>query len=90
MAPDYVLIPREKQAEFVAALKEHNAAFFPEGPLKSTSYGRIVTAAHQERLKSILDRTRGDIVFGGKTDDEKGFEPTVVDNVKEGDSLLEE
>lgn len=90
VAPDYVLIPADKQSEFIRALQEHQAAFFPESALNSSSYGRIVTSAHQDRLKSMLDRTKGDIVFGGKTDNKNGFEPTVVSNVKEGDSLLEE
>jgi aldehyde dehydrogenase (NAD+) len=90
IAPDYVLIPRDKQVEFVAALTEHYHKFFPEGPLKSSSYSRIVSTVHHSRLMSLLARTKGTIALGGRVDDNKGFEPTVVRDVYDGDSLLEE
>lgn len=90
MAPDYILIPRSSQDEFIAALKKHYAAFYPKGALSSDSYGRIVSSLHWSRLKSLLDRTQGEIVLGGGVDDKNGIEPTVVKNVKDGDSLMEE
>lgn len=90
LAPDYVLIQRERQEEFIKALKEHHDNFFPDGPLKSSSFGRIVTSDHHSRLVSLLWRSKGTISFGGQVDDEKGFEPTVVRDVKGDDSLMEE
>lgn len=90
VAPDYILIPRSSQDEFLAALKKHYTAFYPNGALASSSYGRIVSSAHWNRLKSLLDRTASEIVIGGGVDDKNGIEPTVVKNVKEGDSLMEE
>ncbi|KZP11668.1 aldehyde dehydrogenase [Athelia psychrophila] len=90
VAPDYILIPRSSQDEFIAALKKHYAAFYPKGALSSDSYGRIVSSLHWSRLKSLLDRTQGEIVLGGGVDDKNGIEPTVVKNVKDGDSLMEE
>lgn len=90
VAPDYVLIPRNKQDEFVAAMKEHYKSFYPEGALKSADYGRIVNAQHHARLQVLLERTNGKVVMGGEIDERKGFEPTVVQDVREQDSLLEE
>ncbi|KAF8064447.1 aldehyde dehydrogenase [Lyophyllum atratum] len=90
VAPDYVLVLREKQEEFIAALKSAYDTFYPEGALNSTSISRIVSELHLQRLKGLLDRTKGEIVFGGKTNAKLGFEPTIVKNVAEGDSLLEE
>lgn len=91
VAPDFVLIPREKQDEFIDALKEHYQAFYPEGALNSKSIGRIVSSAHFKRLEDILARTKGEVVMGGKTTGEEGlrFEPTVVKDVKGDDSLME-
>ncbi|KDQ60950.1 hypothetical protein JAAARDRAFT_77074 [Jaapia argillacea MUCL 33604] len=89
VAPDYVLIPADRQDEFIAALKEHHESFFPEGPLKSPSYGRIVNGMHHARLTGLLKRTQGKIVLGGQVDDKNGLAPTIVKDVKEGDSLLE-
>jgi aldehyde dehydrogenase (NAD+) len=49
-----------------------------------------VSDAHFNRLKDLLARTKGQIVLGGRTDGKRGFEPTVVKEVTDGDSLLEE
>jgi len=38
----------------------------------------------------LLSRTKGEVVFGGKTGEKRRFEPTFVKNVKQNDSLLEE
>ncbi|KAG6918470.1 hypothetical protein DXG01_014097 [Tephrocybe rancida] len=90
VAPDFVLVLREKQEELAAALKAACDSFYPEGALNSTSISRIVSDAHHKRLKRLLERTKGQIVFGGRTNEKKGFEPTVVKNVTGTDSLMEE
>jgi len=90
VAPDYVVIVREKQEEFIAALREHYHKFFPEGALNSKSYSRVVSDNHFKRLKSVLAQTSGKIVLGGETDDKRGFEPTVVKDVDPEDVLLDE
>lgn len=90
VAPDYVIIVREKQEEFVAALKEHYRNFFPDGALKSDSYSRVVSEAHFIRLKAVLAQTKGKLVLGGQTDEKRGFEPTIVQDVAQDDPLLDE
>lgn len=85
-----MLLPRDRQDDFIAALKEHHHEFFPEGSLNSKSYSRIVSDSHFTRLKSVLAQTKGEVVLGGKTDDKRGFELTVVKNVEGDDPLLEE
>ena len=71
-------------------LKTHLDTSFPDGALKSDFFGRIVSTAHHSRLKDLLDRTQGKIVFGGNVNNNNGFKLTVVRDVKDGDSLLEE
>lgn len=97
VAPDYVLVPRSILPDFIVALKYWYAQFFPDtgGPLESASYGGIVSQGHYERLKAVLGGTNGRIEFGGKYEEgglkrKWGIEPTLVVDVKEGDSLLEE
>lgn len=90
MAPDYVLVPRSRQDELVAALRERLAECYPEGALVSASFGRIVSATHHARLKALMAATKGEVVVGGGTNDKLGFEPTVVKDVADGDSLLSE
>ena len=66
-------------------------SFFPEDPKTSTSFGRIVTQAHAQRIKKLLDQTRGTIAFGGEADvAERYIAPTLVSNVRMNDSLMSE
>jgi aldehyde dehydrogenase (NAD+)/aldehyde dehydrogenase (NAD(P)+) len=65
--------------------------FYPEGAESSDSYSRIITPSHFARIKSLLDRTEGKIVYGGSTNSEiKFIEPTIVTGIKAHDSLMEE
>ncbi|KAG2354592.1 aldehyde dehydrogenase [Suillus spraguei] len=91
VAPDYVLVQREKQDELVKAFQKHYNAFFPEGALDSPLFGSIVSDLHHKRLTSLLSRTKGEVVLRGRADAaRKRLEPTIVKDVAHGDSLLEE
>lgn len=69
VSPDYILCPKSVVPTLIASLKKHAASFWPEGSsLKSSSFGRIVSNAHFNRLSSILERTRGKVVYGGGKD----------------------
>ncbi|KAF5376651.1 hypothetical protein D9615_007812 [Tricholomella constricta] len=90
VAPDYVVVLRDQQDELIAGLKSAYESFYPNGALNSTSYGRIVSDTHFERLKGQLKRTRGEVAFGGQTNEKRWFEPTIVKDVAGDDPLLEE
>jgi acyl-CoA reductase-like NAD-dependent aldehyde dehydrogenase len=90
VSPDYILVPREKQDELVSCFKQQIREFYPEGALNSQSFGRMVSEAHFNRIKGLLQRTKGEIVFGGGTNDKRGIEPTIVKNVTGDDVLMEE
>ncbi|CAA7269777.1 unnamed protein product [Cyclocybe aegerita] len=93
VAPDYVLVDPSLRSSFIAEIRTHLQAFFPEegGALKSKDYGRIVSESHFGRLTAMLERTRGRVVLGGRWDvQSRGIEPTVVVDVPEGDVLLED
>jgi aldehyde dehydrogenase (NAD+) len=90
VSPDYILVLREKQDELISYFKRHISEFYPEGALNSQSFGRIVSDAHFNRIKGLLERTKGEIVFGGKTNEKRGIEPTIVKNVTGDDALMEE
>ncbi|KAF9477627.1 aldehyde dehydrogenase [Pholiota conissans] len=90
VTPDFVLVERSVASKFVEACVEVLKGFYPQGALNTPSYGRIVSEEHYERLKGLLDRTKGRIVAGGgMRPEEKGIEPTVIADVERGDSLLE-
>jgi len=90
-APDYILVPAEAQDKLVAAFTEVYKTFYPDGPLKSESYSRIVSDAHFKRVKGLLDNTKGTVVLGGETDAAQRFiAPTIVRDVTPEDSLMSE
>ncbi|KAI0053239.1 aldehyde dehydrogenase [Auriscalpium vulgare] len=89
VAPDYVLITRSAQDEFIAALKEAYQTFHPHGALESDSYGGIVSKAHYDRLQGLIARTKAQVVLGGNTDGKRVIEPTVFRDVEDNDALLE-
>lgn len=90
VAPDYVLIPRSAQDEFIEAIKEAAAEFHPDGALSSDSYASIVSEGHYKRLRNLMTKSSGKIVIGGSTDEQKRrIAPTVYKDVEKGDSLLE-
>ncbi|KAJ7776098.1 aldehyde dehydrogenase [Mycena metata] len=90
VAPDYVLIPRQSQDAFISALKEAYAEFFPAGSLSSESISRIVSPEHHARIMDLLERTQGQVVFGGASSfQDLRIELTVVRDVSPTDSLME-
>ncbi|EIM88943.1 NAD-aldehyde dehydrogenase [Stereum hirsutum FP-91666 SS1] len=91
VAPDYVLIQEDSEDKFVEACKEQLAEFYPSGALTSDSFGRIISTNHFLRIKSLMDNTKGEVVYGGKTDEAQKFiEPTIVKGIKGDDSLMRE
>ena len=67
------------------------AEFYPDGPRESKDVSRIVSTLHAERLKGLLDATKGTVVLGGEVDTPARYiAPTVVRDVGPGDSLMGE
>ncbi|PSR73048.1 hypothetical protein PHLCEN_2v11089, partial [Hermanssonia centrifuga] len=92
VSPDYVLIPRSIATPFKDAVKKAYEGFFPSDPLHPESnWSKIVNVAHFNRLEKLLARTKGEIILGGKVDENlRRIAPTVVTNVKLDDPLMEE
>ncbi|KAI1784926.1 NAD-dependent aldehyde dehydrogenase [Ganoderma leucocontextum] len=91
VCPEYVLVPEEHQDAFVNAVKDVYREFYPDGPEKSDSFARIVGESHVQRIKNLLDNTKGKVVFGGEVDVAKKYvAPTLVRDVSGDDSLMSE
>ncbi|PIL27801.1 hypothetical protein GSI_10955 [Ganoderma sinense ZZ0214-1] len=94
VAPDYALVPRSKMARFVEGLKKAHREFFPDAqknhPLTGEiPLGNIINRTHHARLVDLLRRTKGKVVFGGETHEEKSVAPTIVTDVSVDDVLME-
>ena len=94
VAPDYVLVLRQKQDELIQGFEKAYKAFFPNGALDDVQYGSIVNDMHFQRLTNLLDCSEGEkvggVMAGRRNPKKRRFEPILVKGVRENDSLLEE
>ncbi|MBU2938368.1 aldehyde dehydrogenase family protein [Lacinutrix sp. C3R15] len=94
IAPDYILIQDTVKKEFIAALKMQLKVFFTADASASHSLSRVVNTKHFNRLVAHLEDAiskNATIEIGGKTASEDNFiEPTVISNVPENASLLQD
>ncbi|KAF9960571.1 aldehyde dehydrogenase 3, member A2 [Modicella reniformis] len=90
IAPDYIIIERGIEDKFVEACKTSLQEFYGTNPQASQSYGRIVNKNHHQRLRALLDQTKGKVVHGGELDEEDRYiSPTLVMGVDKDDKLME-
>lgn len=88
IAPDYVLVHTTQKEKLVKALTENIKSFYT-GPEGGYSYGKIINEKQFNRLTAYLKQ--GTILYGGKHDMSKLFiEPTIMENVPAGASLMKE
>ncbi|KAI6108623.1 NAD-aldehyde dehydrogenase [Pisolithus croceorrhizus] len=93
VAPDYILVPEDAQDKVSSGPQSNvHDEFYPTGPSTAGVFGRIVNLLPTfRRLKGLLDRSAGEIAFGGETNEnDKYISPTIVKNVKGDDSLMSE
>jgi aldehyde dehydrogenase (NAD+) len=89
VAPDYVLVDRHVEAQFVDALVKAVRGFYGDDPKSSPDYARIVNERHWERLQSLLDRTAAAPVVGGDGDRATRYlAPTVLRDVSWDDAVM--
>ena len=94
VAPDYLLIHKDKERAFVEAFKKQVVKMYGENPEKSIDFARIINDRHFVRLKTALDAAceRGaEIVVGGETDEEERYiAPTLIGKVPMDTTLMED
>eukprot|EP00930_Biecheleria_cincta_P016499 TRINITY_DN13399_c0_g1_i1.p1 TRINITY_DN13399_c0_g1~~TRINITY_DN13399_c0_g1_i1.p1 ORF type:complete len:519 (-),score=115.10 TRINITY_DN13399_c0_g1_i1:160-1716(-) len=93
VAPDYVVIDKSREQEFIDGMKQHLESTFGTDPSKSPYYGRIINSKHVQRIGGLLAETKGEAVTGGaqRIDADANYiPPTVVRDAKLGEPLLTE
>lgn len=89
VAPDYVLASPATSRRLEPALADAVTALFGRDPRTSTSFGRIVTAAHVERLGALMASGRA-VVGGTVSVEDRYAAPTVLADVDPTSPVMQE
>lgn len=97
IAPDYVIIHKDKEEQFISLLKENITALFGSGKdinESSSDYARIVNQKHYQRIISLIQDTiqKGArlVVSGGTNDTTHFIAPTVLSAVPMQSPIMNE
>lgn len=89
VAPDYILVEKSIENEFLAALKNEIEKFHKNDSDIEDNYLRIINAYNFERLNSLIDSDK--LYCGGVINKENRFiSPTVLKNVTFDDKIMED
>ena len=89
VAPDYLLVQREKKDALLAQIAREIVRMYGEHPLESPDYGKIINEKHFRRLLGLLDSDK--LVLGGERDPAAlRIAPTILDNVTGEDPVMQE
>jgi len=91
LSPDYVLVHRSLESAFVENYIASTNKFFPNGAKQPGAMTRIVNNRHFLRIKGLVDKSQGKIVYGGEMDEAENYiAPTLVKIDSTDDSLMSE
>ena len=89
ISQNYTLIDREVLYGFVSEMKLAMKEYYPNGTRHSDDFGRIINDRQWQRLKTMLDNSKGKILMGGDLNQEDRYiEPTLILVDSPDDSLL--
>ncbi len=89
VAPDYIYCDEKIKDRLINEIVKQIEKQFGKKPLLNGNYGKIINEKHFNRILSLIDEEK--TVFGGECE-ENGLriEPTVMDNVKWNDAVMQE
>ncbi|KAK9782582.1 putative Aldehyde dehydrogenase [Seiridium cardinale] len=91
MSANYVQIDRVVLDDFIRVLNATFDEMFPKGAKVSPDFARVINTQHFDRMKKMLDNTKGKIVMGGETDrDDLYIAPTAVLVDSPNDPMVQE
>lgn len=89
IAPDYVLVHKDVEADLLAEIKRQLTKWYGERPLESPDHAKIIHKRAFDRLASFL--TQGEVVYGGETrTGDLTISPTVLRGISTDSPLMEE
>eukprot|EP00930_Biecheleria_cincta_P058220 TRINITY_DN44076_c0_g1_i1.p1 TRINITY_DN44076_c0_g1~~TRINITY_DN44076_c0_g1_i1.p1 ORF type:complete len:517 (+),score=92.42 TRINITY_DN44076_c0_g1_i1:109-1551(+) len=85
VAPDYVLVHRSKEEEFLQKSAAIVKKSFGDDPKASVDYGTIINERHVDRLSKLIETSGGTVVCGGAQGVDKSARyvpPTIIKQPK--------
>lgn len=81
LATDYVMVHEAVKQRFLDRMQHHLKVMYGGYENGSPEMGKIVTDWHCDRLKALIESSKGKVIIGGKIDKKlKYVEPTVIEN----------
>ena len=91
IAPDYILVHEDVKQELIYNMKEAVKEFYGDNVESSSDFGRMINLRHFDRVKSMIDADKEDIIFGGNTNrDSLYIEPTFINASWDSKCMQEE
>ena len=88
VAPDYILVDETIHDEFIDKIKRYINKFYYNNNKLVDDFPKLVNAKHQEKILSLLDENK--VIVGGTIVRPLTLCPTVMDDVKFHDSIMQE
>ncbi|MFZ9029374.1 MAG: aldehyde dehydrogenase family protein [Crocinitomicaceae bacterium] len=94
IAPDYVLVEKSVEDQFIEKVEKHLSAFYGDNPEIEPSYCRIINASNFSRVRGLIDDavSKGATIRAkGESDpQEKYIPPTLLTNIPHGTRIMDE
>ena len=89
VAPDYILVAKDKKDALVEHLVKETEAQYGIKPLENPDYGKIINEKHYNRILSLIDEDK--VVLGGYGERSTlRIAPTILTDVAPSDSVMQE
>uniref|UniRef100_UPI003216C268 aldehyde dehydrogenase family protein n=1 Tax=uncultured Draconibacterium sp. TaxID=1573823 RepID=UPI003216C268 len=89
VAPDYVLVEKAIEDEFLQAVRIEIEKYHPNTDEPRENYMKIINTRNFDRLEKLIDRDK--LYFGGTTNRDKRFiSPTVLKNISFEDEIMQD
>ena len=89
ISQNYTMVDKEVVKQFIAEMKTAMKEFYPKGTRDTDDFGRIINNRQWQRLKKMLDESKGKILMGGGMDEKDRYiEPTMIEVESPQDSLI--
>ncbi|OLY81538.1 Aldehyde dehydrogenase, dimeric NADP-preferring [Smittium mucronatum] len=93
LASDYLLVDQDIHKQLLASIAKAILDFYGQNPKNSPDYCKIINIKHFERIFNLVKGSSADMAVGDISTwdkDELFIPPTVMDDVKMGDSLMDD